>query len=914
VLERIVLGQMRDLGIEQPRVTVEALRPGRIALSGLGGDNLALEAQTVVLHLSLQGLMQGRADLLQISGLQWKLSWAQGGLDWGLPSFPDRDTRSDNTLPLPPVEKVQLSSSYLLLEHSGFSWPLPLQGSLALQEEKDLQLLLQTSLLGVPLQMQGQADLSKGNIEIQGSLPGTQGLDLQLPDTGSTVKGGLEFAWEQELQGTGKGKFQLALQSREQGWQAQGLGLEQGEFRLCAEMDQALQVSKLDADLHLSGLRFQDYLLSSLDVQLSKSLGQLDLQMALQEPAELELALQGEQNDVNHLLSQDRSWSGSWGYELQGSLPRELLNKVAGLEALGSPALPFQAEGRLESRINPGAKGRDWQLEAQGQSTSLGPADLSLPGHGVDLQGVHFQGPVQVVAGNGQLQVRAKQGSSLGIDAGRLSREEEKYLLQGLLLTSRGSGPWAEYLLEPDGQEKLVLDLQMQDSLQLDGADFRLIFPSPGLRGSLQKKADEPAWQGALRAKLGQGSIELPEHDLRLQDIALDLPLVLGSVQHQPGSFNIGQVKARGNSWPGPTGTLLAQDRQLQMQGKWQLLPGLGLDLDLSLALQENGPQGELQAWSDWFQLPGTEEFTTLIPELQELDLELEGLAKINMQADLRGTELNPYLELEVQDVDALLQDKQVQLQGLSGRLALDSFFPLQTARDKGTYVEFSELQAKDLVLQAGHFLFRLQNETLFLDSGSCKLDPEGEVSIYQGSWDLTQAQGSARIYLQEIDALQILADQTQGKLEGSGLFSGNFHLGWGREGLNLYAGNLYALPGTGRLGIKDEEWLEALLFYVRESMAEHEYLSLLSERLEEALRDFEYDFFSLRLLPQEDGVLARMELRGQGVKGDPPQQVGSLVLNINDVQQAMNQVLRFQLGREGAVQEALEELFRPGS
>jgi hypothetical protein len=96
--------------------------------------------------------------------------------------------------------------------------------------------------------------------------------------------------------------------------------------------------------------------------------------------------------------------------------------------------------------------------------------------------------------------------------------------------------------------------------------------------------------------------------------------------------------------------------------------------------------------------------------------------------------------------------------------------------------------------------------------------------------------------------------------------------------------------------------------------MAGQEYLSLLSQRLEEALQDFEYDFFSLRLLPQEDGVSARMELRGQGVKGDPPQRVGSLVLNINDVQQALSQALKFNLGREEAVQKALEDLFGSGS
>ncbi|MFW6179231.1 MAG: hypothetical protein ACOC43_12815, partial [Desulfohalobiaceae bacterium] len=93
-----------------------------------------------------------------------------------------------------------------------------------------------------------------------------------------------------------------------------------------------------------------------------------------------------------------------------------------------------------------------------------------------------------------------------------------------------------------------------------------------------------------------------------------------------------------------------------------------------------------------------------------------------------------------------------------------------------------------------------------------------------------------------------------------------------------------------------------------RQSMEGQEYLSLLSQRLEQALREFEYDFFSFRLLPQEDEVAGRIELRGQGVRGDPPQKVGSLVLNISNVEQALNQALK--LGKEKALRNALDELF----
>jgi hypothetical protein len=196
------------------------------------------------------------------------------------------------------------------------------------------------------------------------------------------------------------------------------------------------------------------------------------------------------------------------------------------------------------------------------------------------------------------------------------------------------------------------------------------------------------------------------------------------------------------------------------------------------------------------------------------------------------------------------------------------------------------------------------------VDSGSCRLVPEGIIRLCQGRWDLKRGRGSARIYLQGIDALHLVQELTEDKLVGSGLFSGSFALGWDGRKVSIQGGHLYSLPGSGRLGIRDEVWLDKLLFYVRHGLQGQSYLFLLNERLELAFREFEYDFFSLRLLPKDKEVKARIELRGQGVRGDQPQQVGSLVFNVSGVQQALNQTLRWC--REEEVQQTLERLLGP--
>ncbi|RQD78520.1 hypothetical protein, partial [Desulfonatronospira sp. MSAO_Bac3] len=120
--------------------------------------------------------------------------------------------------------------------------------------------------------------------------------------------------------------------------------------------------------------------------------------------------------------------------------------------------------------------------------------------------------------------------------------------------------------------------------------------------------------------------------------------------------------------------------------------------------------------------------------------------------------------------------------------------------------------------------------------------------------------------------------------------------------------GYIYSLPGTGRLGIKDEELMDTLLMYVRQSLAGQEYLSILSERLEEALRDFEYDYFTLNIIPMADDVRARIEIRGEGVHGDPPQRVGSLVLNVSGLEDTLNHALDLGITGEDAARRALDD------
>jgi len=408
--------------------------------------------------------------------------------------------------------------------------------------------------------------------------------------------------------------------------------------------------------------------------------------------------------------------------------------------------------------------------------------------------------------------------------------------------------------------------------------------------------------------ELEQGKALLAEHDIHLKGIHLALPYIMQEADIQPGSWSFREIVHAGRAFSGAQGTVIIRDSHLQGQGTWASVPGVDLKLDLDLDLDAPLPAGSLRAESGWFDLPPEKHLVDLVPQLK--GFELEGRAMLDVQARIRGTDLIPDLVLALEDVSLHNRDMDLRIRGLSGQVALDALDPLQTSRDRDTYLRVQDLEKDFFALSDGLLFFRVHGDTLLVDKCSWLVRPEGRFFIYGSNWDLARHEGQVEMFFEDVDLLHFLSQSTRGRIEGSGLFYGHLSLGVEESGLKLGQGYVYALPGTGRLGIRDEDWLDTLLLYVRESMAGHEYLSLLIQRLEQALHDFEYDYFTLNLVQKKQDVVARIEIRGQGVEGDPPQRVGSLVLNISGLEDTLNRVLELRPAGEEEIRRTLDDWF----
>ena len=909
-LEQLLLVQMREAGVEQPRVQVEALRPGRIALSGLSGANLGLEVQRAILHFSIQGLLQGSADKLEIHGLTWRLKWTKAGPDPGLPfRTPSSPGRPDSPLPLLPIKHIQVRSSYLQWQYGDFAWPQPLAGDIRTQSEQGLlEFKLRSRLLGIPLRLEGEADLQQATLSAQARIPESGKPAAPLETQAPALQAGLNATWQQDLHGSGQGTLQAALQTANLRWPDYDVSLNKLVLDLRAEMDTDLHFEALDLDLRLAGLRLDQYLLSRLTIALDQTGTRLAVDCDLQQPAPVQLTCNGALSPIQDFRQKPASWQGDFTYELQGKLPQPWLNTLAGTALLESSALPVTSSGRFKTRLKRSTEQFHWQADLQAEQTLIGPADLAWPERGLRLEGVSSRAPLHAAFNDKGLEVTLSGDRSLGCQAADLTVDGKNYALSSLWLKPQ-PGDRIRCRLTPDGHRFVELDVRLADPVRLQGPDIRASLQQATLAGKLQRQHGH-AWHGVVEAGLEGGRLAAPQQDLALTSVSASIPLILGDAQHEPGRFHVGSLRAKGTAVPGPQGDLRIRNRTLELGGRWQVLPDIALQMDVDLTLAGGSVSGTGRVSSDWFALPEPEMLSRFSPTLGELDLDLSGSAKLDLRAELHGQQVLPWLELNLRDATLQVPKQNLRLQGLNVSAAFDSLVPLQTAARQGMAVSFGAMSWRDIEVRHGDLALRLVQDRLLLDSGSCRLAPQGALRIYEGRWDLEKAQGAARVYLEEIDALHLVQKLTGDKLVGSGRFSGSFALGWDGQGINLDEGHLYALPGTGKLGIRDEAWMDKVLFYVRQSLAGQKYLSLLSDRLEQALREFEYDFFSLRLVPRDSDIAAQIELRGQGVRGDPPQRVGSLVFNISDVQQALNQALHW--GKKKAVRRALDELFGP--
>lgn len=355
----------------------------------------------------------------------------------------------------------------------------------------------------------------------------------------------------------------------------------------------------------------------------------------------------------------------------------------------------------------------------------------------------------------------------------------------------------------------------------------------------------------------------------------------------------------------GPTGEMVLDRNGLRLRGAWQLFEGVPLSIDflLPVALREEGAVMAVE--QDWFALPDSKQLRRAFPDLG--DGELAGEARFHVRFDPQRTGLVPELVAAFRNVSFSSRQLALDAKGVSGQLQIERFAPLSTPGNQR--IRIDSLRAGTLELERGEVVFRLENpESLLLEQTVWHL-PQGGLAAVQGARiDLLNQRSQFDVQIEQVDLIALLDGLTEGKIAGSGRVCGRIPVILDGERIRLGEGYLYSVPGFGRLQIRDEEWISFLMLYLNEALSGHPYLSTAAVRMEQALRDFEYSYLTIDLTEGWQGTAARIELRGKGLQGDPPQEIAALILNINDLDELINRVLGLQKTQAETIDRTLGE------
>ena len=917
VLERVIINQMRSAGLVEPDIRVRAITHKSVQLTHLTAQQPRLQIDSILVGFSFPGLLQGRVDDVFISGLKYFIVFKDNKPDLGLPP----SSSNNETAPVVfPFRAININSSSLIINYQEKDYFVPFSSQISIENEREIIFSVRPHVLGQPFFVEGIINIETLETKVQAKALWSEflgpGNDFQEWEKASVnnpdpFDARLSLKWTMDSQGRGHGEIDLkvlvdGLSLKGPGFSA---GIEKGMFAANALFDHALYFDRLETSLSLSGLSFNENHLDNLDLLLKERGSILEFSVSIAHPVNASFDAAGRQSSINELLADAADYAGNFEWNAMVEIGPDQLDLLSPVELVIDRPIKAIADGQFEAGFSRDSsiQGQGWFLRMTGERAKADPLSIDIPDYGLKISHMSLETPFSLRWDPHGTVVKLLEKSRLNIKELSLEQDSEIVFVKGLAFRSQPGSPFVLLEAEKDGPRSLLWTAELSKVLEADlpGAHIQVDGLKLDVNLSLNNEGQE---QAEIRVRPEIALIRLQEVGAELTDIKLDIPFVLGDVQVKPGSFSTGNISYSGTVLPGMTGTVMIDNYRLESRGKWPFLPGAELEFSLDMRVDPSQSlTGRINAQTDWFDLPEKEVIDRLAPQLDGMTI--TGAARVELDMDLKGPLLKPLIQIDIRDVDAVYPDMDMQASGISGSVLIDDFFPLTTPGNQR--IDISKFRIGQVELERGFLTFRLESpESLFLEKTRWNLPEGGFIAAHASRFDVKDFSADFEIFFEDIDLLKLVSRLSDEKIVGSGLVYGRIPLLYNQDRVRIGQGYLYSVPGVGRLGIRDENWLEVLLLYIREAMRDHPYLSLVSQRLEQALRDFEYNFLEVKLIPGLEDTAARIELRGRGVEGDPPQEVGSLVINVNDLGEIVNRILRFQLTKDESIERALDDLF----
>ncbi|MGM0402202.1 MAG: intermembrane phospholipid transport protein YdbH family protein [Thermodesulfobacteriota bacterium] len=908
LIEKIIVNKMREAGFVEPNARVMAVTLKGIHVNRVSAQLPRLDIDFITIGYTLQSLMRGRVDNIFISGLQYTIGLEDRKPDFGFPVSKNGKTDAPPTAPIDlPFNRIEINSSSLVFHYKAKGYRVPFQLNIVKMSNRILHYTAMPVVFGLPVNINGQTNIDtlETNISAVSSLPDNRYSSGEKPD-GNSYNARIKFLWTIDADGSGKGSVDIkaAAENVEASCKNYRASLEKGYFHVNAFFNDQMHFETFETDFSITGLDLNQFRAEKIKMHVSENASIFKCNANVKKPVDGQIEISGNQTSINELLNDGFSYNAEFDWNIQLGGDPGFLAAFAPVETAANGPFRAAAKGTGSAGFSPKqANGQDrWHIGVDIRQAAVDLAEVVIPGYFLTAQDLAFHGTGAFFSNPDQF--RAKIGKTSILKA-------------------------ATVAYEPPGKSSRLKDVELSPDIRLhrtgDGMmtvsgsgrtekPFRADFHQGSILGnSFLFEADlhldaGKEIKGVALFQADMERVHIPAADLLVLDLKLNIPIPFGGVDAQKGRFSTGTISRGKTSWPGMKGESEIYDNHAHVTGVWPFLPDASVEFACGATLDpEEGLSGNITARTGWFDLPEKRLQDSLAPGLERITA--TGSVNTQLNLDVKGSNIQPDLHVAFRDVNILYPDMDMEITGASGDVRLNRFSPVTTPGNQR--MDVSGVRIGEVEFVDGFATFRLDSaDEIFLERTRWHLPEGGFITAHASRFDMKAQRADFEIFFEDIDVLKLAARVTDRKIDGSGLVYGRVPVLYEQGRVEIGNGFLYSIPGTGRLGIKDEEWLETLILHVRDAMQGHPYLSTVSERLEQALQDFEYDYLVVKLKQGAEDTSAMIELRGQGVEGDPPQEVGSLVINVNDLGEIVNRLLRFQMSKEESIEKAFDELF----
>lgn len=934
-----VLSTLRSIDAHAS-VVVRHVSPGRLQLSDVTlGDAPWFRADEIAVTFGSLGLLGGRVETVTVRGAEWRILVRDGAVDLGFSTDPSAGNQGalDGA-----IERLELHDAEIVLDAGDRTFHLSVEGTLIENGPHEQKLSIRARGFDL-VSFARSAALHSGALQLEAiirrgeiaqlhaqfhapriEVPGLTLRDAKVQLT-QTDNGSLVF----QASASGQDLRRITLEGvmpsfpdlldRQAGWSASAtleasVGLPADvrnwlhERGVVARVDEPIDCSSLvvfrlgkDSDraspswsLELASGRAEisgcSVVLPDLGIELLGITGQLAFEGRVDTDDVSVRFLAGSGLSVQR-IDGDEAGISARTVNADGSLTTLTVGPDSCLVSVATDALAttWRVSGPLHLRL----------LECD---LAVAPPSVGA----LTAERLEVQLDVEISADPTGLVVSQGGGGSLII--GSLTSDHRGVSISGPLraiLDSIGDDP---LLTIPSNGEGwcAALGIHLTDTVSIDTKGARGTVGRLELTGRVYVNEDQERILDAT-AIIADASAYFPAADLAFQGITATLPLAIGKTEEKAGSFTVADVARKDGRLGSIEGRIVLQDKVAAVTADIELVGGVHVSARGQLGAGESGLSGAFDVECGRFTIRDPAEFARLLG--LPAGVQLGGTLSMVAEVTIDGSNISPRARLELIDVNLELPGEELEIMGANGVVVFDRLWPLSTPG--GQRLTLGPARLGRIGIQDAVIDFTLQGPAeLLIESARWTTDDEARFATAAFRFDPLAPVISTTLYAEGLSLDYWLPLLTDGRATGEGKLNGRVPFIIRPPRIWLGPGYFHSTPGGGRITVADAGGLDELLEQSDPRFGTDENMQILKQRLIEALRDFRYDTLQFDLLTDRHGTMLRAFTSGRGLRGEHPQEIGGLTVNVPNIDVVLSQLLSLRSALDHPADRSLERFF----